>query len=74
MIQRGYALSSDGEISYQRLLDCMGNVFNHASDRYVKQTEFPATFKLVYAEATFVVKAFSETATLDLVTVLPPKK
>lgn len=74
MIQRGYGLSEDGEISYQRLLHVIDSVWDDATDLYEQQEIFPAEFKLVFAEATFVVKAFADTSTMDLVTVLPPKK
>ncbi|WP_166256375.1 hypothetical protein [Marinobacter salicampi] len=45
-----------------------------ATDLYNEQTSFPAEFRVEHLGATFVVKAEAETATMALVTMLPPKK
>jgi hypothetical protein len=74
IMQRGYALSDQGEISYKRLLELLFCVWADADDECDLLTDRPATLKLAFAEAIFVVKVPEGSGSLDLVTVLPPNK
>ena len=42
MIQRGYALAEDGEISYSELLSCLGYIYSGAIEQYEVAPTLPA--------------------------------
>lgn len=74
MIQRGYGLTKTGTISYRELLRCLTGVWCEACNHRTEKTTLPATFKVEYRGAIFIVKLNEEDNEMALVTMLPPKK
>ena len=72
LIQRGHAISKDGEISYQDLLTILLNVGCEAKNRMEQQSEFPATVKVESIGTQFVVKQNTPDGAMALLTMLPP--
>jgi len=77
MIQRGFVLTENGEISFMQLLECLMQVWVHADERYREECALPAEYKIEYEGAIFVIKAAEDywgQVAMTLVTMLPPKK
>lgn len=76
LFQRGYGLSEDGDISYERLLKCLFDVWL-AGENLFKQSSEETRVTVPYSGVRFVLARPSCTdndAPLDLITVLPPQK
>jgi hypothetical protein len=77
LFQRGYGLSENGEVGYERLLKCLFDVWL-AGENLFKQTREETRVIVSYAGLRFVLARQScinnNEAPLDLITVLPPQK
>ncbi|WP_166256378.1 hypothetical protein [Marinobacter salicampi] len=77
MIQRGYALTEDGELGYIDLLNCLAYVYSNAKASYEADKSLPATYRVEHEGAVFIVQAKmgrNNEEDMTLVTMLPPKK
>ncbi|KAA1172794.1 hypothetical protein FWJ25_13350 [Marinobacter salinexigens] len=75
LLQRGYGLSDDGEVSYERLLTCLYEVWLEG-ELLFRKTSGEAQVIVPYAGLRFVLAKKSganNDAPLDLITVLPPR-
>ena len=76
LFQRGYCLSDDGEVSYERLLTCLHEVWLEGEILF-RQTSDEKQVTVPYKGLRFVLARKScanNDAQLDLITILPPLK
>jgi len=75
MTQRGHALSSNGEISYLKLVEFFTQIWQSAADLCLDQPHsLPAKFEIEHEGAVFIVKATNIASAMALVTMLPVKR
>lgn len=74
MIQRGYGLSVEGELSYLELLFCITGIWGAANNEMPEKPTHQVSIKVEYKGATFVLKMDTGDTEMTLVTMLSPKK
>jgi TPP-dependent indolepyruvate ferredoxin oxidoreductase alpha subunit len=77
MIQRGFVLTENEEISFSQLLECLVQVWARADHHYYEEGVLPVEYKIEYEGAIFVIKAHEDyqgDVAMTLVTMLPTKK